>query len=456
MSILESKIPREDLLLFKEQILTNYQVEPIDYNVYDIKRGLRNADGTGVMAGVTKVCSVEGYYIQDGEKVPQEGHLTYRGYDVEEIINACNRENRFGYEEIAWLLLFGSLPSKKHLELFENILSDCRNLPDDFIENIIIIMRAPSNDIMNKMSRCVLELYSFDEDPDNTCLENIIKQSVHLIAKLPAIMAYSYQVKCRHSYKESMYIHSIKPEHSTAEAILSLIRKDNSFTHEEAKLLDLCLMVHAEHGGGNNSTFATRVLTSSGTDTYAAIAAGIGALKGPKHGGASSKVAQMIAGFKENLTDITDEKQVEDYLVKLIQKEAGDKSGLVYGMGHAVYTLSDPRAKVLSAKAGEFAMGTEFEDEYKLLRTIEKLTPQVFAELKGNTKAICANVDLYSGFVYKLLGIPQDLYTPLFAVSRIAGWSAHRIEELLTGGRIIRPAYKNVGDKHLYVPIYDR
>lgn len=422
-----------------------------DFIRFNVKRGLRNADGTGVMAGITKVCSVEGYYIDDGEKIPKEGRLNYRGINMEDIVNACINEDRFGYEEVAFLLLFGTLPSKEELDIFRQVLSDCRELPDDFIEDMI--MKAPSKDIMNKMARSVLALYSFDPDPDNTELENVIKQSVHLIAQLPVIMAYAYQVKRRHFYKKSMYIHPLKPELSTAESILRSIRADKQYTDEEAKLLDVCLMVHAEHGGGNNSTFTTRVLTSSGTDTYSAIAGAIGALKGPKHGGANKKVAEMISYFKENLDDITNEDQVRDYLVKIIKKEAADKSGLIYGMGHAVYTLSDPRAKILRQKASAFALDSEFEDEFRLLNLIEKLTPEVFAEVKGSSKNMCANVDLYSGLVYKILGVPDDLYTPIFTVARSAGWSAHRIEELLTGNRIIRPAYKNINEKVPYVPL---
>ena len=454
MSIIESKVADHELEQLKDQILSNNFIPPADYVSYNVKRGLRNADGTGVMAGMTRVCSVEGYYMDDGEKLPKEGKLTYRGINMEDIVNACVTEDRFGYEEVVWLLLFGALPTAEQLKDFKAMLASCRELPDDFIEDMI--MKAPSPDVMNKMARSVLALYSYDSDPDNTELTNVIRQCVHLIAQLPAIMVYAYQVKRRHYYHKSMYIHQMKPELSTAETILRSIRADKTYTDEEAKLLDICLMLHAEHGGGNNSTFATRVLTSSGTDTYSAIAAGIGSLKGPKHGGANMKVAEMVGYFKEGIPDITDEGQVADFLKKIIAKDAGDGSGLVYGMGHAVYTLSDPRAKILRQKAGEFALGTEFEEEYRLLNLIEKLTPEIFADMKGNTKSICANVDLYSGLVYKMLKVPQDLFTPIFTVARAAGWSAHRIEELLTGGRIIRPAYKNVNSKIGYVPISDR
>lgn len=454
MSIIESRVSIERIEEFRDQILTNNYIDPSAYNTYHVKRGLRNADGTGVMAGVTRVCSVEGYYILDGEKVPKEGRLTYRGINIEDIVNACIEEDRFGFEEVIWLLLFGALPTKDELESFTSLIASCRELPDEFIEDMI--MKAPSSDVMNKMARSVLALYSYDDNPDDTDLTNVIRQCVHLIAQIPAIMVYAYQVKRRHFYHKSMYIHPLKPEHSTAQAILRSIRANKTFTDEEAKLLDTCLMVHAEHGGGNNSTFATRVLTSSGTDTYSAISASIGALKGPKHGGANKKVAEMVNCIKENVPDITNEDMVRDYLRKIISKEAGDGSGLIYGMGHAVYTLSDPRAKILRSKASEFALNSEFEDEFRLLNLIEKNTPEIFAEVKGNSKPICANVDLYSGLVYKILGVPDDLFTPLFTTARVAGWSAHRIEELLTGGRIIRPAYKNVNSKTLYVPIQDR
>ena len=454
MSVIENRVSPEEIEVFKKSIIATNQIDAEDYIRFNVKRGLRNADGTGVMAGITRVCSVEGYYIQDGEKVPREGCLTYRGVNMEDIVNGCIAENRFGFEEVVWLLLFGELPTRKQLESFNTLLASCRELPDDFIEDMI--MKAPSPDVMNKMARSVLALYSYDKDPDSTDIHNVIRQSVNLIAQLPAIMGYAYQVKRRHYYHKSMYIHTLKPEYTTAQTILRSIRADKTFTDEEAKLLDICLMIHAEHGGGNNSTFATRVLTSSGTDTFSAIAAGIGALKGPKHGGANKKVSEMVDFIKEGVSDITDEGQVADFLRKIIRKEAGDGSGLIYGMGHAVYTLSDPRAKILKAKAGKFAENTEFIDEFRLLEIIEKLTPEIFAENKSTQKYICANVDLYSGLVYKMLRVPQDLYTPLFTSARIAGWSAHRIEELLTGGRIIRPAYKNANSPVEYKPISER
>ncbi|MBQ6543409.1 MAG: citrate synthase [Clostridia bacterium] len=454
MSIIESKFTKEDIHSFSDKIIQNYYISPDNFAKFNVKRGLRNSDGTGVMAGVTKICSVEGYYIEDGEKTPKEGHLTYRGIEITDIVNACIKENRFGFEEVVWLLLFGSLPTKSQLEFFNNTLADCRELPEDFIEDMI--MKAPSSDVMNKIARSVLALYSFDNNPDSTDLDNVIRQCINLIAQIPPIMAYAYQVKRRHYYRKSMYIHPLVPEYSTAQTILRSIRPNKQFTDEEAKLLDICLICHAEHGGGNNSTFTARSLTSSGTDTYAVISGAIGALKGPKHGGANKKVSQMIEFIKNDVGNYTDEGAVKDELAKILAKEAGDRSGLIYGMGHAVYTLSDPRAMILKKKAEEFSAGTEFEDEFRLLSLIEKLTPEIVSAGKGINKVMCANVDLYSGLIYKILRVPDDLYTPLFTVARSAGWSAHRIEELITGGRIMRPAYKNINPKHKYIPISDR
>ncbi len=454
MSTINSKLPNDDIKKLCDGIRKYNYINPADFDNFNVKRGLRNADGTGVMAGITKVCSVEGYYIDDGEKVPREGRLKFRGIDMESIVNACIAEDRFGFEEVVWLLIFGYLPTRDDLAFFTETLAKHRELPEDFIEDMI--MKAPSPDIMNKLSRSVLSLYSYDPDPDNTSVENVLRQSINLIAQIPAIMSYAYQVKRRHYYRKSMHIHPLIPEHNTAQAILHSIRSNGKFTDEEAKLLDTCLIVHAEHGGGNNSTFATRVVTSSGTDTYAAISTGISSLKGPKHGGANSKVSFMVDSFKEGINDITNENEVKDFIAKIIRKEAGDGSGLVYGMGHAIYTLSDPRAKILRAKAAEFVEGTGFEDEFRLLNLIEELTPAVFSEIKGSNKAMCANVDLYSGLIYKMLKIPADLYTPLFTTARVAGWSAHRIEELLTGNKIIRPAYKSNSVKTEYTPISER
>ncbi len=435
-----------------EQIEQNTKVDTADYDMFNIKRGLRNSDGTGVMAGLTSVCNVEGYYIDDGETVPREGRLRFRGINMKYVVEGCEAENRFGYEEIVWLLIFGSLPTKEQLEGFTKLLSDNRELPDDFIEDMI--MKAPSPDIMNKMARSVLALYSYDSNPDETTLRNVLRQCLQILAKMPEIMGNAYQVKRRTYYKQTMSISPTVPGHTTAQSILDAIRP--GYADDEAKLLDTCLMVHAEHGGGNNSTFATRVLTSSGTDTYSAIAAGIGALKGPRHGGANIKVTEMTRLMREEITDVYNDGQIADYLAKIVRKEAGDGSGLIYGMGHAVYTLSDPRAVILKSRAKQFCTGTEYEEDFLLLDAIERLTPEVFRAIKGSGKAMCANVDLYSGLVYRVLQIPEDLFTPIFTVARMAGWSAHRMEELLTGNRIIRPAYKSVAKPGKYIPIEER
>ena len=449
-----SSISNDALSTLCEELRKNNHINPDYYNRFEVKRGLRNYDGTGVLAGLTRVCSVEGYYMDDGEKVPKNGRLIYRGINMNDIVSNCEKENRFGFEEVVWLLLFGALPTKEQLAWFTDLLAECRELPEDFIEDMI--MKAPSPDVMNKAARSVLALYSYDPNPDDISPENVLRQCIQLIAQIPVIMTAAYQVKRRVYDKKSMYMHQNKRELGTAESILRSIRKDKKFTDEEAKLLDICMIIHAEHGGGNNSTFTTRCITSSGTDTYAAIAAGIGSLKGPRHGGANIKVHKMIEDMKQNIADITDEGQVADYLKKIMQREAGDGTGLVYGMGHAVYTLSDPRAVILRRYADEFSKKTGKEDEFKLLNLIETLTPELFAKLRGDKKKICANVDLYSGLVYDMLGIPQELFTPLFMAARMAGWSAHRIEELTTGGRIIRPAYKNVTIPRAYVPMDER
>lgn len=420
---------------------------------YGVKRGLRNPDGTGVMAGLTNVCSVEGYYIDDGERVPKNGVLKYRGINVNDIINACEKEDRFGFEEVAYLLIFGSLPTRDQVGLFKNILGLCRFLPDTYIEDVL--MKNASMSIMNKLARCILISYSFDDNPDDISIENVLRQSVQLIAQIPVMICYAYQVKRKKFYGKSMYFHPEKQELSTAETILRSIRADRKFTKEEARLLDICLILHAEHGGGNNSTFTNRVLTSSGTDTYSAYAGAVGSLKGSRHGGANIKVSNMVEDIKAHI-DITNDEEIADYLEKIIRKEAGDGSGLVYGMGHAVYTLSDPRAVILKRKAREFAYKNGYEKDFELLNSIERLTPEAFRKVKGKTKIMCANVDLYSGLIYKMLGIPEDLYTPLFACARIVGWSAHRLEELISGGKIIRPAYKNIATPKKYVPIDER
>lgn len=454
MSSYISPIPNEHIQFMVDELNKLNSISPDKYTRFGVKRGLRNADGTGVMAGLTRISSVDGYYVDDGERVPKNGRLYYRGFNLYDIVESCQTENRFGFEEVAWLLIFGTLPTKEQLSTFREILAKTRLLPDDFIEDVI--MKTPSPNIMNKLMRSVLALYSYDMNPDDTSVENIVRQSIQLIGQIPILISYLYQVNKRIYDRRSMYFHSIKEHQSTAEAILRSIRSNKEFDDDEAKLLDLCLMVHAEHGGGNNSTFASRVLSSSGTDTYSSMAAGIGALKGPKHGGANIKVSQMIRDIEENVSDVTNEGQLADYLSRILRKEVNDHSGLIYGMGHAVYTLSDPRAVLLKKEAEKFAIKKGRADKFNLISSIERLTPEIFYKEKGIRKPICANVDLYSGFIYEMLDIPELLYTPLFTTARIAGWSAHRIEEVTTGGKIIRPAYKSIVTRQQYVKIDDR
>jgi len=431
----------------------NTKIEPDAYNNYKVKRGLRNSDGTGVLAGLTRIGQVHGYIVDDGEKIPDEGRLTYRGIDVSKIVDACEKENRFGFEETCYLLFFGKLPTKTELEDFKKLVGELRPLPDGFRESVI--MYSPSKNIMNNLARSVISMYSYDDDPDSIDLYNLIRQSILLVSQVPSMVAYAYEAKKHYFDGKSLIIHNPRPELSTAENFLHMIRPDNKYTDLEAKVLDLALILHAEHGGGNNSAFTTRVVSSSNTDTYSAISAAIGSLKGPKHGGANCKVMDMIDNFKMNLTDINDKDQIAKHIEKLFRREEFDKSGLVYGMGHAIYTKSDPRTVALKKKAEELAYVTGNEKEFKLYNLIEELTPEIFARMKG-PKAICANVDLYSGFIYKCLNIPTELYTPIFAIARMAGWCAHRIEEVIYDGRIVRPAYKSVCSHEEYVPIEDR
>ena len=445
---------REQFIRLCDEFRKNNVIDAEHYEAYGVKRGLRNPDGTGVLAGLTLICNVHGYLVEDAVLVPDEGRLTYRGIDINDIVNGCIQENRFGFEEVAWLLLFGKQPTREQLSNFNSLLTAYRELPEYFTEDILV--KTPSKDIMNKLARSVLALYSYDPNPDDNSLENIMRQSISLIARMPTIMTYSYQVKRRHFDKESLYLHPLDPSHSTAQAILNTIRPDRSFTDEEAKILDLMLILHAEHGGGNNSTFATRVLSSSGTDTYSAIAAAIGSLKGPRHGGANHRVMQMMDEIQENVHDWKDDEEIENYLIKIVKKEAGDKSGLIYGQGHAIYTLSDPRAVLLKKYARHLAQEKGQLDRFELYESVERLSPNAFKKGKGSSKVISANVDFYSGMVYDLLGLPSDLYTPMFAVSRITGWCAHRIEEILTGGRIIRPGYRSLVHHRPYIPIDKR
>ncbi len=438
-----------------DQLRKNSQIEQNLYSKFHIKRGLRRSDGTGVLAGITNICNVHGYVVNEGEVEPIPGELIYRGYNIYDLVHNAEKENRYGYEETAYLLLMGKLPTVDELDAFNHYLSMHRALPSGFV--VDMMMKAPSRNIMNKLARSILALYSYNEnDCEDTSLESEMRTAISLLAKMPIIMVNAYQVKRKHFDNQSLFMHPLRPDEKTAETILSMLRPDRQYTKEEAQLLDCLLMLHAEHGGGNNSTFTCRVLTSSGTDAYSAYSSAVCALKGPRHGGANIKVSAQLEEFKANVKHWDNEGEVADYIRKVLRKEAGDGSGLIYGMGHAVYTLSDPRACILKKKAFKLAHGKDIEAEFHLLDTIERLTPQIMKSERGIEKAICANVDMYSGLVYRMLEIPEELYTPLFAVSRMAGWSAHRMEELLTGNRIIRPAYKALPKKRPYVPISER
>ncbi|MFP4510348.1 MAG: citrate/2-methylcitrate synthase [Spirochaetaceae bacterium] len=425
------------------------------FRKYGVKRGLRNDDGTGVLAGLTEIGDVHGYVVDENEKTPVEGRLRYRGVDVRDIVNGFTSEGRLGFAEVVYLLLFGDLPDATTLEQFLQVLSDRREPPEGFWQDIV--MRSPSPDIMNKLGRVVLSAYSYDENPEDNGIANVLRQSIDLIARFPVMVAYAFQAKRHYFDNESLYIHAPQPGLSTAENLLQMIRPDQRFTRLEAEILDLALVLHAEHGGGNNSAFTVHVVSSSATDTYAAISAAVGSLKGSRHGGANIQVAGMMDDIKENVSDWSSDSHVGAYLERILKKEVGDRSGLVYGMGHAVYTLSDPRAVLLKAKARELAaQNNEYAEEFALYEKIEVLTPEIFARVRKNDKAICANVDFYSGLVYRMLGIPNELFTPIFAISRVAGWCAHRLEEIAIGKRIIRPAYKNVLDGRPYVPMNRR
>ncbi|WP_417759901.1 citrate/2-methylcitrate synthase [Slackia isoflavoniconvertens] len=430
-----------------------HSIDPCYYTTYDIKRGLRNADGTGVVVGVTNISNVHGYVVSEGDKVPDRGRLSYRGYSISDLVDHAVAENRFGFEETAYLLMAGELPTAEQLKTFNDLIAAQRDLPDGFTANYI--MKPPTRDLMNAMSRAVLQLYAFDDEAENRSSEHEIDTAIMLLSRLPRIMVLSYHVMRDKFFGDSMFIHHYIPGQSTAETILSMLRPDRQFTDTEAKTLDIMLMLHAEHGGGNNSTFTCRAVTSADTDPYSAYAAAIGSLKGARHGGANNRTLRMTDDIKQHVADITDEGQVADYLRKIVRKEAYDRTGLIYGMGHAVYTLSDPRAELLHKYAERLVVGTEHEAEFRLLEIIERLAPQLLAEA-GKSKDICANVDLYSGCVYSTLGVPRELLTPMFASARMAGWSAHRFEEIVSGKRIMRPAFKKTGHAREYVDIADR
>lgn len=439
---------------YTEYCQQNDYIDPELYAKYDVKRGLRDISGKGVLTGLTEISKIKSYTIEDGDMIPCEGKLSYRGVDVEEIVRGFIAEKRFGFEETTFLLLFGKLPTASELEEFTSVLSDYRTLPTSFVRDII--MKAPSSDMMNTLARSVLTLYSYDDKASDTSLPNVLRQCLQLISLFPVLSVYGYQAYNHYERGQSLFIHAPKPELSTAENILHLLRADGNYTELEAKILDVALVLHAEHGGGNNSTFTTRVVTSSGTDTYSTMAAALGSLKGPKHGGANIKVIQMFNDMKETLSDWTDEEAVKSYLKALLNKQAFDKAGLIYGMGHAVYSISDPRAKVFKTFVQSLSEEKGKGDEFALYSLVERLAPEVIAEERRIYKGVSANVDFYSGFVYHMLDLPMELYTPIFAIARISGWSAHRIEELINSGKIIRPAYKSIGKKTSYIPLSER
>jgi len=439
---------------FLKEALANNYINPALYGRHNVKRGLRNADSTGVLVGLTRIGDVHGYILDEGEKVPVEGRLYYRGINVEDLVRRAQAENRPAFEEAVYLLLCGSLPTRAELERFYALLGENRELPENFVEDSI--MKTPSRDVMNKLARSVLALYSYDDDPESQNPEQVLRQSLALVSRLPTIAAYGYMAKKHYYDRESLILHQPDPCCQTAAILLSLIRPDRRYTPLEAEILDLALALHAEHGGGNNSTFAVHLVSSTATDTYSAIAAGIASLKGCKHGGANLKVTQMMEDLKQKVRRWDEEGAVANYLVSLLRGEEYDHTGIIYGQGHAVYTLSDPRALLLREKAEALAAEKGLLEEYYLYRLVEALSPALIREIRDTEKEICANVDFYSGFVYRMLGIPPEFYTPLFAVSRIAGWCAHRLEEVVSGGRIIRPAYKCVQKRRPYVPLDSR
>lgn len=442
----------EEVLGLCDICKSNAKINPELYTKYDVKRGLRNKNGTGVLTGLTEIGEVKSYTIDDGEIIPCEGKLYYHGVDIESLVDGFTSDNRHGFEEATYLLIFGELPDKEQLKAFKNILSQYRSLPTSFVRDII--MKAPSQDMMNTLARSVLTMYSYDERPDDTSPENVLRQCLQLIAMFPLMSVYGYQV-CNHYIKgHSLFIHTPPAELTTAEAILYMLRADKKYTPLEAKILDLCLVVQAEHGGGNNSTFTTHVVSSSGTDTYSTVAASLGSLKGPRHGGANKKVVEMFDEIKNNVKDWTSEEEVRAYLKKILNKEAFDRSGLIYGIGHAVYTLSDPRTTILKKYVRPLAEEKGKLEELALYELVERTAPGMLAEKRN--RAVSANVDFYSGFIYDMLGLPLELYTPIFAIARIAGWSAHRMEEIINSGKIVRPAFKNVAKHTPYKRLIER
>lgn len=452
---IEHRIPKTYLETMAQKLEVYNQIDEEMYNKYNVKRGLRNKNGTGVIVGLTKIGEVRGFTVdEEKNKVPVEGALFYRGYEVKELVHSYREEDRFGFEEVTYLLLFGELPTRNQLEEFKAYIAERRDLPVGFARDMILT--APSNSIMNKLARSVLALYTYDDDPDNTSVENVLRQSIALIGYFPALIAYAYQAKQSFYENQSMHLHYPIAELGTAENILRMLRPTGEYSDIEAKALDISLILHAEHGGGNNSAFTTHLVSSSGTDTYSAISAAIGSLKGPRHGGANISVIRMIQDLKNNVRDVTNHAEVDAYLTKLLNGQAGDGSGLIYGMGHAIYTLSDPRAVLLKEMAEELAKSTGHMDDFALCSYIEERTPSLFAEVKGKEVSMCANVDLYSGFVYNALNIPVDVSTPLFAMARLSGWCAHRLEEITTGKKLMRPGYICVQDYRDYTPLKAR
>ncbi|ADY55064.1 Citrate synthase [Syntrophobotulus glycolicus DSM 8271] len=450
-------------LKFEEKLLDNLcniaqkrnYIKQDLYSKYDVKRGLRDQDGRGVLVGLTEIGDVHSYILDENEMVPVPGRLRYRGYDVNDLVRGFMTDKRFGFEEITYLLLFGGLPTKGELEEFVSLLANYQRLPEEFARDMIL--KAPSKDIMNGLARSVLALYSYDDNPEDTSIRNVLQQCLKLIALFPSIVVYCFQAFSHYHGNKSLYIHSPNPQLSLAENILYMLRPDMQYTPLEADLLDLALVLHAEHGGGNNSSFVTHVVTSTGTDTYSVIASALGSLKGPRHGGANIKVIQMIEDIKANVGNWEDDEELTNYLSKILSKDTFDKSGLIYGVGHAIYSISDPRALILKDYAGKLASEKGLSKEYNLYASIERLAPPlVIAKNNLGSKVVCANVDFYSGFVYKMLNIPVEMFTPIFAIARISGWGAHRIEEIVNSGKIIRPAYKSVAPRQQYIPINQR
>ncbi|MBQ3692362.1 MAG: citrate/2-methylcitrate synthase [Clostridia bacterium] len=438
---------------YAELCLESTKFDPELYYKYNVKRGLRDIDGKGVLTGLTEISEIRQNKIVDGKTVPCDGKLFYRGYNVEDVIAGFPKDSNFGFEEVTYLLLFGNLPTAEQLEEFKAILATNRALPDTFVRDVI--MKAPNSDMMNALTKSVLTLHSYDNRANDISIENVLRQSLQLIAEFPMISVYAYHAY-HYTNGQSLFIHNPDPTKSTAENILMMLRPDKKYTELEAKVLDIALVLHAEHGGGNNSTFTTHVVTSSGTDTYSAIAAALCSLKGPKHGGANVKVCGMFDEMKEAIKNWNDEDEVTAYLEKILHKEAFDKSGLIYGMGHAVYSISDPRARVFSGFVEMLAQEKGMMDEYALYENVRKLAPVVIGRERNIYKGVSANIDFYSGFVYSMLGLPIELYTPLFAIARISGWSAHRIEELINAGKIIRPAYMSIAKEREYIPMDKR